>query len=174
MACDWGIQACSATTPRRLVILIVLKLGKPLFRLVIVGVFVSGTRRAILDHQFDVFVFEVLLQGLHHRLLRIVELGPHFDTEHILTLSSRLVEQANTTEHVCAAKLVSHDAEDELLPDRLQERDAGLEVDSELSSVFVDRVFPLRLNVLLEKTEAVDAHPGTLHLHTVSNKDDEL
>lgn len=106
------------------------------------------------------------LQCVHHAALRVVKLGPDLDSEHVLTGSGRLVKETNATEHCSITELVSNNAEDELFPDCLKESDARLKVDSELSTMLVDLVLPLRLNVLLEETQSAYAHHLAFHVHT--------
>ena len=110
------------------------------------------------------------LQSLDHRLRLTVELGPYLDSKHVLAARRTLIEQPDPREHVCPVEGIRDDTENQLLPDRLQEGQVRPEVDSELATIFIDRVLPFRLNGTLKQAHTVDANREAFDLDTIDAK----
>ena len=109
----------------------------------------------------------MVLQLIDHGLRGVIKLGPDLNSEHVLPLGSTFVEQTDSREHICTGELISHHAEDEFVPEGLQERKRRFKVNLESASIFVDVVFPLGLNVVLEQTHAIDSDWHAFNLDTI-------
>ena len=124
----------------------------------------------IFNHHHNVLLLQVVLQSLDHRLRFAVELGPNLDSKCVFAARSTLIEQPDPWEHVSPVEDIRDDAENQLLPDRLQEGQVRPEVDSELATIFIDRVLPFRLNSTLKQTQTVDANREAFDLDTIDAK----
>ena len=124
----------------------------------------------IVNHHLNVLRLQVGLQSLDHRLRLAIKLGPYLDSKHVLASRCTLIEQADPRKHVGAVESIRDDAENQLLPDRLQEGQVGPEVDSELATVFIDRVLPFRLDGTLKQAHTVDANREAFDLDTIAKQ----
>ena len=93
MTSPWGVVV--VTFVGRLVFGIVTEGRKPFRGDLFVDLHVAGSCVLVLNHELNVFIFEVIFKRVEHGSLRAVELGPYFDSENILTTNATLIEKTN-------------------------------------------------------------------------------
>jgi len=118
------------------------------------------------------FAFDVRLH-LHADIIRLrVKLCPNLHAEIVLSSVTRLIKQSNPRKHVSLPKLLSYHLENQHLPKLLHCRDIGFEIKSEFSSLLIDHVFPLRLDVILKQAQST--HSFFLIIYDLPNRFMEL
>lgn len=103
------------------------------------------------------FFFDVLLHLLANFIRVRVKLCPNFHAEIVLSSITRLIKQPHPRKHVSLSKLLSHHLEHQHLPNFLHCRNISFEIKSELSTLLINHVFPLRLNVVLKQAQSTHA-----------------
>jgi len=105
----------------------------------------------------DELLTQILDLVLAHFGLFVRELGPDLNSE-VSRVVATFVEQTHTCKHVDVHEVSADHIENQSVPEGLDQFKAGcLKVNSELATLLVDGVFPLRLNVKLEQTQPVDS-----------------
>ena len=117
----------------------------------------------ITDERKELFS-DVLLHVFPDLAISVTELGPNFNTESIRVVWRAFVDKSYASKLIWFCELRSDCLKDKSFPHLLDCLDFGnWKVDSELSSVFVNFVLPLRLNRSFEKWKRIDSLLITIH-----------
>merc|ERR1719329_484720 len=89
---------------------------------------------------------------------------PHLDSHDRCPRLSKLVHEADTSDHVCWLDGATDNAKDDVVPILVDDAptDCGLKLELEVPSTRVDLVLPLRLDTLSENHECIHHAPSTI------------
>ena len=113
-------------------------------------------------------LYEHLLDVLTHvpgwLVLFIREFSPNLNSEHAFVLTLALVQKSHSAEFVGFFKLWSHRLENKFFPDFLCDWDWSAEINTVLATLWVNLVFPLRLNLKFKQWQTIDPFFFTVDL----------